>query len=252
MQDLKPSIFVFDIDGTLTKPTQPMDEIIARWFRDWRRNEVVYFVTGSNWEKICYQLPPDVLLESAGIFASSGSQFFRGGQEILHLRRDWTPGEELIKYFESKLAHSKYEYKAGNHLDDRIGMINFSVAGRNSTLEQRARYFEWDILTGERQAICREAEEKFPELQFHIGGQISIDCYPKGMGKGRAISTIIEWHPEARIVFIGDKLYPGGNDYPVIANMRVDDVAIQTDGPEDTIKIIKSMNISLKCKETLL
>ena len=58
-------------------------------------------------------------------------------------------------------------------------------------------------------------EEKFPDLEATVGGQISIDIYPKGQNKAQVLDDL-----EGHIVFFGDKCEPGGNDYPIVERLE--------------------------------
>ena len=101
---------------------------------------------------------------------------------------------------------SKYFYRAGNHIENRGSMVNFSVIGRNCTQEQREEYYEWDKEKGERKKISTFLKHKFKELDAVIGGQISIDIYPKGMDKSQVLNVIEQERlvkPD-EYIFIGD------------------------------------------------
>lgn len=241
MLDYNSYCFIFDIDGTLTQPTQPMSEDIARPFYEWCWNKKFYLATGSDWEGIKRQIKPCLLKEADGIFSCSGSQYFSDGIENEHIRMEWTPPSDLIRFFEDKLLHSNYPERWGSHLVHRIGMLNFSIPGRSSNLEQRLRYFNWDAASGERAKILEEARKRFPDLEFHVGGQISIDCYPTGWNKSRVIKYLREWHPDCKMVYFGDKLSPGGNDHPIISQLAPSDFFYEVSGPEHTLEIIKEL-----------
>lgn len=237
----KNTIYIFDIDGTITQPTQPMDEVIARGLMEWSLDKVIYFATGSEWEKASQQLNSEVIESSAGIFCCSGSQFYHKGMEKEELRREWEAPKELEIFFETKLAESDFLPKVGGHISRRVGMINFSTVGRLATLEERLKYSKWDTEKGEREEIKREASSLFPYLEFHLGGQISIDCYPTGWNKGRVIRDIKGWHPDSRVVFFGDKLMPGGNDFPIIQELEDGDLYFHVRNPNHTLEIIKKL-----------
>ena len=241
MLDYNSYCFIFDIDGTLTQPTQPMSEDIARTFYEWSLDKKVYLATGSDWEGVKRQVKPCLLKSVSGVFTCSGSQYFSKEMENEYMRMEWNPPADLIHFFEEKLMHSDYPDRWGKHLVPRIGMFNFSIPGRASNLEQRLQYFNWDATSGERVKIQREAQERFPDLEFHVGGQISIDCYPTGWNKSRVIKYLREWHPESKMVYFGDKLIPGGNDYPIVAQLAPSDSFYKVSGPEHTLEIIKEL-----------
>jgi phosphomannomutase len=55
----------------------------------------------------------------------------------------------------------------------------------------------------------------FQNLEASVGGQISIDIYPKGKNKAQVLGDII-----GPITFFGDKCQPGGNDYPLVERLH--------------------------------
>jgi hypothetical protein len=54
-----------------------------------------------------------------------------------------------------------------------------------------------------------------PELSISIGGATSIDITHKGVGKGHGLKRLrnVSGIPFEQMVFIGDAIFPGGNDY---------------------------------------
>ena len=97
-------------------------------------------------------------------------------------------------------------------------------------------------------------KEKFPNLDAVIGGQISIDIYPKGHDKSQIFKHITdniirEVHPDiynvdTEFIFIGDGIDNKGNDYPLAKLMEETDNCsyYQTEGPEQTIEILEELN----------
>ena len=65
-----------------------------------------------------------------------------------------------------------FHIKTGVHFDHRIGCCNFSVIGRNCKLYEREEYVKYDNINKERERIAREFEEKFPDIEAVIGGEI--------------------------------------------------------------------------------
>ena len=56
------------------------------------------------------------------------------------------------------------------------------------------------------------------DLDVHAGGSTSVDITKKGIDKAYGIARlaeILDLDP-AEILFVGDRLTPGGNDYPVL------------------------------------
>ena len=122
-------------------------------------------------------------------------------------------------------------------------MVNFSIVGRNCTQEQREHFFKWDEEKGERKKISTFLKHKFKDLDAVLGGQISIDIYPKGNDKSQVLEHIEKLHPTGKIIFIGDGIENGGNDYPLAHLMDniTDCDWYQTKGWEHTKEILENL-----------
>ena len=236
-------IYLFDIDGTLTPARQPMSKDFAEFFADFCEDNKVFLCTGSDWEKVLEQVPPEVLNRCQGVFACSGNEYWtRRAKDVYTMEhhRPFEPPNELIADLNLFLESSDYPVKTSNHVEKRTGMINFSVVGRDCTQEQRENYYAWDKEHGEREKICSVLRKKYaPHLSFNIGGQISIDISPEDNDKSAAICDIREMYEEAKIHFFGDRLQPGGNDYPVLKELTEKDSYNQVNSYEDTWQLLK-------------
>ncbi|MBC8395324.1 MAG: hypothetical protein H8E05_01390, partial [Bacteroidetes bacterium] len=151
---------------------------------------------------------------------------------------------ELLNDLNQLLLDSEYEERSGNHIEHRPGMINFSVIGRNATPEERIKYFDWDKLNGERERIAEFLRGRYKDLDFNIGGQISIDINPKGKDKSQSTKYIREksHQEEIEFVFFGDKCQKGGNDYDIVKDIHEnkDGVYFNVEGPEETVDILRT------------
>jgi len=140
---------------------------------------------------------------------------------------------------------SQYPHRYGNHIEDRGSMVNFSVVGRDCTQEQREDYFEWDKRMGERNITCMEIKGTYPGIDAVVGGQISIDIYPKGMDKSQVLNVIEQERlvPPSEYIFIGDGIENYGNDYPLAELMDNTEICdwYHTKGWEHTKEILESL-----------
>lgn len=236
-------IFVFDIDGTLTKPRNPMDLAFSSYFKSFCQFNDVYLCTGSDFDKVLEQVPVPVLSLVKGIFTCSGNSYWFGRlmvcQEDVSQRNLFDPPPELIESLENYVKMSKFEPKTENFVEFRTGMINFSTVGRSCDQKTRDSYAKWDEIEGERTKIAKEMKEKFPDLDFNIGGEISIDIHPKGWDKSQAIRKIKDWFPNRSIHFFGDKIKEGGNDLPAAKALGKNDSVHPVEGPDDTRRILE-------------
>jgi len=237
--------YLFDIDGTLTPARQLMTDDFAEFFEDFCKENIVYLCTGSDWEKVIEQVPEAILKLCSGIFTCSGNAFWHGGsslgEEELKYRAEFTPPRSLLDDLDLFLESSDCPVKTSNHVEARTGMINFSTVGRDCTDEQRKEYTDWDCEVGEREKICSVLRKKYEDLSFNIGGQISIDISPIGLDKSRTIQYVRDWHEDATgIYFFGDKLQPGGNDYPVLKELNEKDAYENVKDYKQTWELLKA------------
>ena len=76
-------------------------------------------------------------------------------------------------------------------------------------------------------------EDTFPHLEASIGGEISIDIYPKGQNKAQVLSDL-----EGPITFFGDRCELGGNDYPIVSRIKDEHIVHKVESWEETYKIL--------------
>jgi len=244
-------IFIFDVDGTLTPSRQKMTKEFKEFFSGWVKKNKFYLVTGSDLPKLQEQM--DFMdIEAEGIFTCCGNQFWKPDPHIVNVSAEliydnkFEVSRKLKKLLGTILSNSQYPHRYGNHIEDRGSMVNFSIVGRDCTQEQRDEYFEYDNEKGERKIIANAIKEKFPELDAVIGGQISVDIYPKGKDKSQILDVIKQDRlvEVDEYVFIGDRIEEGGNDYPLAQLLSYKDnpygYAYPTEGPEHTQRILEN------------
>ena len=237
-------IFIFDIDGTLTPSRQRMTEDFAKFFDKWSNKNKYYLVTGSDLDKTKEQLPIAYIDRAEAIFTCCGNQMWRDNELIYDNKFKVT--KKLNKLLGTILSNSVYPQRYGNHIEDRGSMVNFSIVGRDCTQKQRDEYFKYDNEKGERQIISNAIKEKFPDLDAVIGGQISIDIYPKGKDKSQILDVIKQDRlvtPD-EYIFIGDRIEKGGNDYPLAKLLQIQDkpygYTYETLNPNHTRRILEN------------
>jgi len=213
-------MYLFDVDGTLTPPRNPMVKKFRDKFIKWCKGKTVYLVSGSDFVKIKEQVG-DIVNLVDGVYADSGNSLWVKSKLIKYNR--WDKAYEVIIYCRKLLKKSKYPIKTGVHYELRNGMVNFSVVGRNCNQQQRKDYYNWDSISKERKKICKKIRREFPEVDVVIGGQISVDIYPKGWDKSQVLKDL-----QSITLFFGDKTYRGGNDYCIAKRLKKR--AIQVEG----------------------
>jgi len=207
--------FVFDVDGTLTPSRSTIDPYFASYFEGFCEENPVYLVTGSDYPKTIEQLGETICNKVKRIYNCSGNDVWEQGVNVR--TNDWTLPDLAREWLTQKLDNSEFVLRTGNHIEDRPGCVNFSVVGRNATLGERMLYVNYDKLKKERTRIANEFNYIFglESMQLHaaVGGDTGIDIYQMGSDKSQILK---DFSSEDRIIFFGDKMEPGGNDYPLM------------------------------------
>lgn len=233
------NIYVFDMDGTLTPARQPMQKDFSFRFLPWLKTNLAYIAAGSNYEKLTEQLPPDIVSSFSGIFSSMGNVYHQKGQEVY--KNEIKLDKEMLKSLERFRKSTTYDGKLySNYMELRPGMLNFSILGRNCPFSEREKYHNWDNIHHEREKIAKYMNDNFKDYDFSLGGKISIDIVPRGFGKEQIAHVIRKNHPNDKIIFIGDRVVEGGNDYTLAQALRAmeNTEVIAVENPEDVLKYL--------------
>ena len=206
-------IYLFDIDGTLTPSRLRIDPEFETFFLQWMKDKDVIFVTGSDKDKTIEQVGEKIWTRASRVYQSCGNAVYQGGHLIE--KKDFKLDTELQRLLYTFKACSDWQHHHGNHIEERIGLVNYSTVGRDCDQSSRNAYYDWDKLQGERELFCKIVEDTFPDLEASVGGQISIDIYPKGKNKAQVLGDI-----KGPITFFGDKCQPGGNDFPIVERLE--------------------------------
>jgi len=173
----------------------------------------VVLVTGSDIDKTIEQIGEKIWTRAKRVYQSCGNAVYEN-KELIRMK-SFDLSFQLRDLLEDFKKNSEWKEKHGNHIEQRIGLVNFSTIGRDCPQEERERYAKWDVDKKEREYFCWKIQELFPELEATVGGQISIDIYPKGQNKAQVIDDIRD-----NLIFFGDRCEPGGNDYPIIERLE--------------------------------
>lgn len=202
--------FIFDVDGTLTPSRGRIDEKFERFFFDFCTNNDVYFVTGSDKPKTVEQVGIKIYNQCKRVYQCNGNDVYEGSTNIK--TTDWQLPDLARTFLISCEYESPFALRTGNHIEERPGMVNFSVVGRNANLEERARYVAYDTFENERKNIATAFNIMFPDLEAKVGGETGIDISPKGADKSQIVK---DFNKKDKLYFFGDAMHEGGNDYPL-------------------------------------
>lgn len=99
---------------------------------------------------------------------------------------------------------------------DRGVQVAYASIGLDASLEEKKA---WDPDQSKRKKIQEALDKKLPGFEVLIGGMTTIDITKKGVDKAYGVRWLSERLkiPPEDMLYVGDALYPGGNDQVVIA-----------------------------------
>lgn len=233
---------------TLTESKSPitdsMSEAICKLLDQYR----VAIISGGKFDQLKQQIADHLLcsdkLATFYILPTSGvSLYTYTGNQWKSLYRESIPQEErahIIATLEETLQEVEKEKPAqiyGERIEDRGTQITFSALGQEAPLEHK---LTWDPDQSKRKHMQSVLEPKLPGFRIGIGGSTSLDITKEGHDKGFGIKRLLEHLniPIEEALFMGDALFPGGNDYPAVSTGIE---CIETTGPKETEKIIATL-----------
>lgn len=244
----KKRLVVFDLDGTLAESKQIMDAGMAKLLVELLRLRFVAIIGGGAFYKFEEQFIssfqcPEKLKTKLFLFPTTASRFYRyenGWQEIY---ADLLSAEERQKIKDAFLhtyqdiGYQDPKVVYGEVIEDRGTQVTFSALGQLAPLEAKK---VWRHSKDDRRIEMKRTLERYiPEFEIALPGYTSIDVTKKGIDKGygiRKIESLLHITiPE--MVFVGDALYEGGNDYPVKAT-GIECIAVL--GPKEVKEIIST------------
>jgi len=247
-------VIVCDLDGTLAPSKAPLEKSMADVICRVLEKHKLAVISGGSYAQFQKQFLIHLsggakVLKNLYLFPTNGSScyvFDQTTNDWKNLYAENLTSDEVNKIFDGfkkALAESGVDVANpyGILIEDRGGQVTFSGRGQEAPLDVKK---VWDPDEVKRKKIVEILEKEIPEFEVRIGGATSIDVTGKGITKAYAIRKIEELLKIGKedIVFIGDALFPGGND----SSAKETGVeCISVSGPEETEKILLSViNIS--------
>jgi HAD superfamily hydrolase (TIGR01484 family) len=240
-------IVAFDLDGTLALSKQPLTDEMAELLAQLLTVAQVAVISGGDWpqfeKQVATRLPPHADLSRLWMMPTSGAKLYlhrEGAWEAVYAELFTDEQKrEILEAFDASLAATGFtpEETWGERIEDRGSQITFSALGQQAPIEAKEH---WDPDFAKRKVIQADLIKRLPGVSINLGGATSVDVTQPGVDKAWGLKRLSERSgvAEADILFIGDAIFPGGNDYPA-KTMGLDTVCVRD--AADTANVITAI-----------
>ena len=240
-------LIAFDLDGTLAESKQPLQEPMGEALADLLGVAHVAVISGGDWpqfqKQVASRLPARADLSKLWLMPTTGTKLYvhRDGawQTVYAELFDDATKAKILKAFDESLEATGFvpEKTWGERIEDRGSQITFSALGQEAPVAEKEH---WDPKFEKRKVIQADLKQRLPGLSINMGGATSIDITQEGVDKAYGLKKLRDESGIAldRMMFIGDAIFPGGNDYPA-KELGLDTVRVRD--PEETISVITAI-----------
>ena len=240
-------LVAFDLDGTLAESKQPLKDEMGEALADLLGVADVAVISGGDWpqfdKQVASRLPARADLTRLWLMPTTGTKLYTHkddtwGAVYAELFSD-DEKQKIFAAFDESLKATGFvpEQTWGERIEDRGSQITFSALGQQAPLEAKEK---WDPDFAKRKVIQADLQKRLPELSINMGGATSIDITQKGVDKAYGLKKLRDASGFAlsSMMFIGDAIFPGGNDYPA-KQLGLDTVKVRD--PNETLSVIATI-----------
>ena len=239
-------LIVYDLDGTLAESKSSLDKEMSALLDDLLGILKVAVISGGDWpqfeKQLLSDLPHDERLVNLSLLPTCGTKFYKYTGEWKKIySEDFTVAEKekIIASLNKAIEESGFKAEKiwGEIIEDRGSQITFSALGQQAPLDEKKK---WDPDFTKRKKIKSILDNFIPEFSVRMGGATSIDVTKPGIDKAYGIRKLrdILGISLKEMIFIGDALFPGGNDYPA---EEAGVVSIPVQGPGETKRVTEAI-----------
>ena len=239
-------LVVFDLDGTLAESKSALDTEMSGLLHQLLGIVKVAVISGGDWpqfeKQLLSNLPHDERLVNLSVLPTCGTKFFQYAGDWKKIYSEDFTADEKEKIISSLkkaigVAGFKVEKVWGEVIEDRGSQITFSALGQQAPLEEKDK---WDPDFTKRKKIKALLDKLIPEFSVRLGGTTSVDVTKPGIDKAYGVRKLrdILGISLKEMIFIGDALFPGGNDYPA---EEAGVVSIRVRDPNESKRVIEAI-----------
>lgn len=241
-------LIAFDLDDTLAPSKSALPEQMGEALRDLLDLVPVAVISGGALSQFNLQLLEGLQAESKQLthlhlMPTCGTQYLRyDGEDLVEVYAENLSDTQKDRATRAVEAIAKklgiWEEKPfGEIIEDRGSQITFSALGQQAPLELKV---DWDPEGQKKAALAQDVAKALPDLEVRSGGSTSVDITAQGIDKAYGMDALVEATgiPKEEMLFIGDRLDEGGNDYAVKAAGYS---TYPVGGWEDTVKAVRKL-----------
>ena len=239
-------LIVFDLDGTLAESKSSLDDKMAALLGSLLTIVKVAIISGGGWaqfqKQVLANLSPGDHLANLSLLPTCGTKFYRFDGEWKKIYSEdftATEKEKIISALQQVVAASGFAADKvwGDTIEDRDSQITYSALGQHAPIEEKKK---WDPDFAKRKAMKVQLDQIISEYSVRLGGTSSIDVTKPGIDKAYGIRKLRDTLnvPIEEMIFIGDALFPGGNDYPA---EEAGAYSIRVRDPEESKHVIEAI-----------
>lgn len=224
---MKKRLIAFDLDGTLAVSKAPLPNRMAKLLDQLLDKYQVCVISGGKYELFQKQLLANLHsspehLANLHLMPTSGTRYYRYEKNKWEqvYAEDLTQNQKnkIIDALNKGLDKSGWRPKKtwGEIVEDRDSQITLSILGQEAPVEAKEA---WDPNGARKLKLRSIIAPLIPDFEVRAAGMTSIDVTKPGIDKAYGIQKLLDMLsiPKKDVLFIGDKLMVGGNDYPVKA-----------------------------------
>jgi HAD superfamily hydrolase (TIGR01484 family) len=245
-------LIAFDLDGTLAESKQRIGEPMATLLANLLEVAHVAVISGGDWPQFETQvvtaLPNQAHRDRLFIMPTTGTKLYRFENSAwVQVYADVFPSDQrdhILQALDAAVREAGFadEKIWGERVEDRGSQITFSGLGQQAPLDAKKA---WDPDFAKRKAMQVLLRKALPDLSVNIGGSTSLDITRKDIDKAYAMRRLSDASgiATADMLFLGDAIYPGGNDDAVRA-AGMDTIAVRD--VEETMTAVRAIIACLR------
>ncbi len=255
-------VLAFDLDGTLAPSKSYLPDRVGELLDELMNDFNICVISGGKFGQFETQLlnglhADESKLHKLHLMPTCGTQYYNYGVDEKSWQQvyaeNFTDAEKrsIIAALNKGIDQLGYRESQtwGDTIEDRGSQITFSALGQDIVAalgEEGVRLKEaWDPDSSKKDKLRDFVATLIPDFEVRVGGGTSIDITKPGIDKAYGMNKLMDILnvKKDEILFFGDRLVEGGNDYPV-KEMGID--CLEVSSWQDTVLRLETIKHFVK------